>query len=463
MSIPSESLVRKPDDESALSTEPLLFNKYEPNLSSQRSDTINQKSFTPLDTEDSEFSPYTANNTASPVVKSGKKIIVVVLLFILSLASFVSQTELTSYLYSNYDFNQPYLLLFLTHGSWFLIWPIQVISIAIFKHFKRSRKYQYNPFSLIQLQRNISSSVKNQHKNIFKTSGTLIGENYINNSEYPRSIWGFLTSKSIIHVIKSVFIDTIILTIAGCTWYVAMGLAPASDITAIYNCSAFSALIFAIPILKEKFTYLKLSSVLLAIIGVFFVAYSGDNNDSNSEFPYRLGGDLIIAIGAILYGLYEVLYKHWVCPPMNAVSSRRQVAFSNFCASLIGISTISIVWVIIFIAHITGISKLEIPKGSFQWLIIITSILSNLIFSLSFLALMSLTSPVLSSVSSLITILFVGLCEWILFGIGLSFGQIVGDLFVVVGFTILSYSYWKEISEEDVEDDEDDDPTDIEN
>ncbi|CAM9022954.1 unnamed protein product [Wickerhamomyces anomalus] len=97
-----------------------------------------------------------------------------------------------------------------------------------------------------------------------------------------------------------------------------------------------------------------------------------------------------------------------------------------------------------------------------MWVIIISSLLSNLIYSLSFLALMSLTSPVLSSVSSLITILFVGLFEWILFGVKLSAGQLIGDLFVVIGFGVLSYSYWAEITEEDVDDDEDYDPTDTE-
>lgn len=394
--------------------------------------------------------------------KSNKKLFAVVSLFLISLFSFVSQTELTSYLYNNLDFDQPYLLLYLTHGSWWAIWPIQVLSIAIFKHFKKSRKYKYNVLDFKRFKRNISYSLKNQHKNIFKTSGIVINENYQHDHEYPNSILTFILSKSIKSIATKIFIVTMILSIAGCTWYVAMGIAPASDITAIYNCSAFSALVFAIPILHERFSYLKLSSVALAIIGVFFVAYSGESGSSEKDFPYRVIGDIIIAIGAILYGLYEVLYKKLCCPPINSVSSRRQVAFSNFCASLIGLTTICTLWIIIIIAHVFGISKFKLPTSGYMWVIIISSLLSNLIYSLSFLALMSLTSPVLSSVSSLITILFVGLFEWILFGVKLSAGQLIGDLFVVIGFGVLSYSYWAEITEEDVDDDEDYDPTDTE-
>ncbi|KAH3687912.1 hypothetical protein WICPIJ_001129 [Wickerhamomyces pijperi] len=388
------------------------------------------------------------------VEKSSKKIIAVVFLFIISLVSFVSQTEITAYLYSDLNFNQPYLLLFLTHGSWVMIWPIQVIIIAIFKHFKR-KGLQFSSF-----KKSFTSSIKNQHRNIFKTSMFLLGEELVNDNEYPKSISEFFHSRSIQYVIKYLACDTLILTVAGCTWYVAMAIAPASDITAIYNCSAFSALIFAIPILKEKFTYLKLSSVLLAIMGVFCVAYGGENNDDDSsdgdKYPNRIIGDLIIALGAVLYGLYEVLYKYWVCPSSDVVSSRRQVSFSNFCASIIGGCTLLFVWVVIVIAHVTGVSRFSLPTGWFQWMLIATSVVSNLIFSLSFLSLMSLTSPVLSSVSSLVTILMVGLFEYVVFDIKLGVGQIIGDLFVVVGFTILSVSYWKEISEEDIDEEEDD-------
>jgi len=422
-------------------------------------------SLLPVDNEDVNDTNQFKEN--AHLERSNKKLLAVISLFLISLFAFVSQTELTSYLYNSLDFDQPYLLLYLTHGSWWMIWPVQVLCIAIFKHIKRSKKLNYHVLDYQRLQRNIKHSLKNQHKNIFKTSGIVAnGDNYID-YEYPDSMKDFIFSVPIKSITIKIFIITGILSIAGCTWYVGMGIAPASDITAIYNCSAFSALVFAIPILHEKFSYLKLSSVLLAVLGVFFVAYSGesdhDGDDSSSkEFPLRVLGDLIIAIGAVLYGLYEVLYKKLCCPPINSVSSRRQVAFSNFCASLIGLATISTLWMIIIIAHVFGLSKFHLPTSGLSWLIIIASLLSNLIYSLSFLALMSLTSPVLSSVSSLITILFVGLFEWLLFGVKLSAGQLIGDLFVVIGFGVLSYSYWAEITEEDVDDEEDYDPTDTE-
>lgn len=403
-------------------------------------------------------------HTAGRLESSKSKLYAVVALFIISLLSFVSQTELTSYLYNSLDYDQPYLLLVLTHSSWLFIWPTQVISIAIYKHIKRSRKHGYSFFDPYYIKRNFHDSIRNQHRNVYKTSGTIINEHYTQDFEFPHSISEFIMGKSMIHIIKCVFALTLILNTAGVTWYIAMAMAPASDITAIYNCSAFTALLFAVPILHERFTYVKLSAVGLAIAGVFFVAYGGDDDGTsgNDDFPDRVAGDMIIAIGAIMYGLYEVLYKKLVCPPLNAVSSRRLVAFSNFCASLIGLSTLSLGWMLVILADLMGWSKFHWIPSAYTWLIIIISVVCNLVFSLSFLSLMSLTSPVLSSVSSLVTIFIVGLVEWVLFGVNISFGQVIGDLFVIVGFGVLSYSYWAEITEEDVDDESDIDPTDTE-
>lgn len=57
-------------------------------------------------------------------------------------------------------------------------------------------------------------------------------------------------------------------------------------------------------------------------------------------------------------------------------------------------------WIPIPILHMTGLEKFELPTGQAAWLLAI-SVLSNVVFSGSFLVLISLTSPVLSSVAGL--------------------------------------------------------------
>lgn len=397
------------------------------------------------------------------------KVIFVIILFILSLITFVVQTELTSLLYTNYDFKEPILLLYLTHGFWWFLWPCQFISVAMFKAIRRYILYKrgytsVNGKSYKGLRRAFASSVKAQHQNVYHTAELTTQSNIINyeliykDSKKSFKYYSqFYNSTAFWYVFKMSTFLAIILNIAGVTWYIAMSLSTGSDVTAIYNCSAFTAYIFAIPILKEKFSWIKANSVITAISGVFIVAYMGKSSNGDGEadnnYPHRLFGNFIILIGAILYGLYEVFYKKWCCPPSELVSARRQATFSNFIMFLIGINTFFLMGIVIFVVEITGFHHFEFPTSPKANVIMIFSIISNHLFSVSFLGLMSLTSPVFSSVASLTTILIVGIFEWIFRGVVITLSQIFGYLLIMVGFGLLTYASWSEITKEDVDDD----------
>ena len=62
----------------------------------------------------------------------------------------------------------------------------------------------------------------------------------------------------------------------------AVDLTTASDLTAIYNCSAFFAYAFSIPILKDKLRFDKVFSVVIAVVGVFVVAYGDRKGDKKT-------------------------------------------------------------------------------------------------------------------------------------------------------------------------------------
>lgn len=396
------------------------------------------------------------------------KIVFVAVLFVISLITFVTQTELTSLVYSRYGFNEPILLLFLTHGSWWLLWPAQFLCIAVFKTFHRyvAHKRGYaamggKPWK--GFRKSMASSIKAQHQNVFHTAELTTQANIPDYSmvyKDPKKSFKyysqFLKSTAILYVFKMSALLSIILNVAGITWYVAMGLSTGSDVTVIYNCSAFTAYVFAIPILKERFAWIKANSVITAIIGVFVVAYTGnssdDSSDTSNNYPHRLLGNFIIFMGAILYGVYEVFYKKWCCPPSELVSARRQATFSNFIMCLIGITTFFIMGSGLLVVELSGIHHFQIPSDSMAILCMILSIISNHMFSVSFLGLMSLTSPVFSSVASLLTILVVGLFEWAFRGIIITFSQIIGYCFIIVGFSLLTYASWSEISQEDTDD-----------
>ena len=194
---------------------------------------------------------------------------------------------------------------------------------------------------------------------------------------------------------------TTALTIAGGSWYVAVDLTSASDLTAIYNCSAFFAYAFSIPLLKDKFRVDKAFSVLVAIAGVMTIAYGdsgrgkqqqqqqqqqqdgksggaidgGRTSMEESEARYRTLGNLIIGVGSVLYGLYEVLYKKLACPP-EGTSAGRGMIFANAFGSMIGSFTLLVLWIPLPILHYTGIEPFELPQRKAAGLLLV-SVLSN--------------------------------------------------------------------------------------
>ena len=263
---------------------------------------------------------------------------------------------------------------------------------------------------------------------------------------------------------KTVFVSTA-LTIAGASWYVAVDLTTPSDLTAIYNCSAFFAYVFSIMLLNDKLRLDKAIAVTVAIAGVLVVAY-GDTKDPKHAGPHggasggrpkddkdtvdsssRTLGNLIIGIGSVLYGLYEVLYKKWACPP-EGTSPGRGMIFANTFGSLIGLFTLTVLWIPLPILHFTGLERFELPHGKAAGLLFISTI-SNAIFSGSFLVLMSLTSPVLSSVAALLTIFLVAITDSLLHPEEkLSAAAIGGGSMIIVAFAMLSWATYREMDQE---------------
>ncbi|KAH0848029.1 hypothetical protein AYO21_03607 [Fonsecaea monophora] len=351
---------------------------------------------------------------------------------ILSLISFVVQTETAVYIQHELKWDKAYCMMYLTHGSWIFLWPVQLIFLRIQK-----RQLSWPAFwrRHVYLLRSTAQMVRSQELHLSKST-TLV-------SPWP-------------YMIRATAFITTFLTMAGGSWYVAVNLTSPSDLTAIYNCSAFFAYVFSIMLLNDKLRFDKAISVALAIIGVLVVAY-GDKDDSTpgpgtsnpgaeKGFGTKLVGNIVIGIGSVAYGFYEVLYKRFACPP-EGTSPGRGMIFANTFGSMVGLFTLTVLWIPLPILHWTGLETFEIPSGQAARLLAIST-LSNAVFSGSFLVLMSLTSPVLSSVAALLTIFLVGITDWIITGKPLSTAALAGCGLIVVAFVMLSWATYREMREE---------------
>lgn len=358
---------------------------------------------------------------------------------VLSLVSFVVQTETAVYIQHELKWNKAYCMMYLTHGSWVFLWPVQLLIIRIQK-----RKLSWPAFW-------------RRHKYLIRSTAQMVQSQdlYLSPTTTAVSPWPYM--------LKATAFITTFLTMAGGSWYVAVNLTSPSDLTAIYNCSAFFAYVFSIMLLNDKLRFDKALSVALAIIGVLVVAY-GDKDDSSpgtsnpgaeKGFGSKLLGNIIIGIGSVAYGFYEVLYKRFACPP-EGTSPGRGMIFANTFGSMIGFFTLTVLWIPLPILHITGLERFELPTGEAARLLAIST-LSNAVFSGSFLVLMSLTSPVLSSVAALLTIFLVGFTDWLRTGKPFSPAALTGCALIVIAFCMLSYATYREMKEEQKKRDEDND------
>ncbi|KAL2869304.1 DMT family transporter [Aspergillus lucknowensis] len=347
---------------------------------------------------------------------------------LLSLASFVVQTETAVYIQHDLGWDKPYCMLYLTHGSWSLLWPAQLLILRL-----RKRRLSWEAFW-------------RRHVHLLWTTGQMVESQDLH-------LISHATHRSpVLYLLKMTAFVTSALTIAGGSWYVAVNMTTASDLTAIYNCSAFFAYAFSIPLLKDKLRADKVFSVAVAIIGVLIVAYGGKDDESATDGEAKRGGharllgNIVIGIGSVLYGLYEVLYKRFACPP-EGTSAGRSMIFANTFGSLIGSFTLLVLWIPLPILHILGLEEFRWPTGEAAWMLMI-SVLANATFSGSFLVLISLTSPVLSSVAALLTIFLVAIVDWFRTGQPLSLASIIGGILITLAFFLLSWSTYREMNEE---------------
>ena len=251
---------------------------------------------------------------------------------------------------------------YLTHGSWIFLWPVQLLFIRI------------------QKWRLSWSVFWRRHVHLLRTTAQMVETQDLHPSH--RAIQKSPTG----YIVRTTALVTTALTIAGSSWYIAVNLTTGSDLTAIYNCSAFFAYAFSIPLLNDKLRFDKVFAVVVAIVGVGIVAYGGPNSDAEDDAAKKTAsnralGNIIIGAGSVLYGLYEVLYKRLACPP-EGTSAGRGVIFSNFFASLIGLFTVLVLWVPLPILHWTGLEVFEWPHGEAGWLLFISTLSNAGTFSL---------------------------------------------------------------------------------
>lgn len=269
---------------------------------------------------------------------------------VITIAGFVIQTEAIAYYEDILGWTKPFSSLYITHSALALPWICHILYLR----FRRRNV----PFAVwlrdyVDHLRDSIATVDAFASNGPPTSFKRVG-----------SLGGPLD-----FLLGSMVIVTAVLTVSGVSWFVALALTTPGDLTAIYNCSAFFAAAFSVPLLRQRLSWAAMLAVLLSICGTFVIAYgdttaSGVTEDTASKpliGSKRLLGNLISLAGAVAFGLYGVLFKKWAS---SSPSRGRQSSLTLTLAAsaLTGFYTFSTFWIGIIVLHVLNIEVFVVPN-----------------------------------------------------------------------------------------------------
>ncbi|TFY62906.1 hypothetical protein EVJ58_g3555 [Rhodofomes roseus] len=282
---------------------------------------------------------------------------------------------------------------------------------------------------------------------------------------------------------------TIGVTVPGLLWFIAVSLAPVTDITALWNTNAFFAYLLSVRVFKLRWEPIRLAAVVLATLGATVVVYGGSSSSSSSDAPEAvqhadantrapLAGDLLSLFASILYGMYQVLYKLYAALPSDpeelldaepragayaripseteleedvvAIEPAPSITppfglYPNMLTSAIGVCTLLVLWIPIPLLHIFGVVRFALPTTSAQVLSIVGISITGVMFNAGFMILLGIWGPIVTSVGSLLTIVLMFLSD-IIFGRAAStvtVWSLLGSGAIVVAFGVLAYDMVK--------------------
>ncbi|KAF9131888.1 hypothetical protein BGW39_001192 [Mortierella sp. 14UC] len=367
-----------------------------------------------------------------------------IILFVCIL-SFVMQTELTKFVQTSMGYHKPYFILYLSHSFWAIALPAQFIYTT---YISRSA-----PTSLSTLQERIDyfarlirqSTSDLYHRKAdytmvgtseFTSSSTLAG-NFQSAASFSSTTTVF-TSREKRALSKYLFWLTFGMTtlfmVPSYLWYACVAMTSMANLTAIYNTACFFAYLFSILLLREKIVANKVLAVFLSLLGVAVISLtareSGDGKSITGKQSFSMAGDVLALVGAALYGFEEVVYKKYASPKVTPVT------FANTMTGLMGVVTLTMLWVPIPLFHWMGHEIMELPTLK-EFLSILMIATLGLIYNGCFMIVVSQTSPVFAAVGVMATIPLVALTDWLLFNESVGWGNIVGGLSILAGFAIL--------------------------
>ncbi|KAJ2503801.1 hypothetical protein IWW47_002833, partial [Coemansia sp. RSA 2052] len=228
-------------------------------------------------------------------------------------------------------------------------------------------------------------------------------------------------------------------------WYVAVGFASMSKVTAIYNTSCFFAYLFSVLLLRERVQAVKCAAVGVSIVGVALMALGdagadvalGDGGADVARAAAsraELLGDALSLACACGIGLYQVLYKKHAVP-----AGFHSLFHVNFMTALLGACTLAIFWAPIPALHALGVERFRWPNAQ-QLALIAANAAFGVAYNAGFMIALALTSPLFAAIGVMLTIPAMAAVDMAVQGHALPWSALAGGAAILAGFAALTYA-----------------------
>lgn len=387
----------------------------------------------------------------SPVTPrlGGKTVLVT---FVAMIFAFVGETQLTQYVQTTLGYQHSFFLFYIVHSSFALSFPLHLGYLLLTTH--------HSPRTMMS---GLSSIITAQL--------TLRDPRIVHSSRFPLS-----------RFLVVILVMTAIYSIPALLWFIAVVYAPVTDVTAIWNANAFFAYVFSVKLLNLKWSLIRMCAVCLATVGVLTIVY-GDSTPSSTTAPVvrrttiaqtsaPLFGDILTLVASVIYGLYQVLYKKYAALPSDLEPAAEPTQYShipasaagdeeivslpllasnqvthglpfglhpNFLTASMGVCTLFVLWVPLTVLHYYGIEEFALPSNMVTFVAIAGICITGVIFNASFMILLGVWGPIVTSVGSLLTIVLTLISDLMLGSVGLTVWGLLGAGMIVGAFAVLAY------------------------
>ncbi|KAJ4486099.1 hypothetical protein J3R30DRAFT_3697520 [Lentinula aciculospora] len=355
---------------------------------------------------------------------------------ILALGGFVSQTQLTHQVLTAMNYNRPFFVIYVTQSVFTVSVLVHLLYLVITSKDSMYSLCKGLKITIAQRLRSESASpdIRFPYANFFLADLTLtVG------FTTPTLLWCVGMSLS-------------------STFPVVLAMLQASYV--IWNTNAFFAYLISVTVLGQQYHNNKFAAVVLATVGVMLVVYGGLKSEESVlhvQSPSRLVGDLLALLASVLYAGYQLFYDGFVQFPLvspqsldnfpsestplledykDAIYPSPYGLESSFWTSMIGLCTISLLWIAFPILQGLGIEEFGFPTDGSTMLAILGAALSGAAFMTGTMMLLASWGATTTAVTSLLTTVLVFLTD-LLLGAAVGIWSIFGSFIIVAAFGML--------------------------